>query len=195
MAAPPRLLMIDNVDSFTFMLVDYLRVAGAEVAVSRNDAVGVENAIGGEVDGIVISPGPGRPEEAGCSVAVAAACIAARKPLLGVCLGHQAIALACGGRVERVAPVHGKAAPVRHDESGLFAGLLSPFAATRYHSLAVSIVPEPLLANAWSDEGMVMGLRHRSAPVHGVQFHPESVASEQGAALIAAFVDLVRMGA
>ena len=96
MAAPPRLLMIDNVDSFTFMLVDYLRVAGAEVAVARNDAVGVEQALGDALDGIVISPGPGRPEEAGCSVAVAAACMTARKPLLGVCLGHQAIALACG---------------------------------------------------------------------------------------------------
>jgi len=195
MAAPPRLLMIDNVDSFTFMLVDYLRVAGAAVAVARNDAVGVEDALGDEIDGVVISPGPGRPEEAGFSVAVAAACIAARKPLLGVCLGHQAIALACGGTVERVAPVHGKAAPVRHDRSGLFAKLPSPFAATRYHSLAVSIVPEPLVANAWSEDRMVMGLRHRSARIHGVQFHPESVASENGGALIAAFVDLVRMGA
>ena len=195
MAAPPRLLMIDNVDSFTFILVDYLRVAGANVRVARNDAVGPAEAFGDEFDGLVISPGPGRPEQAGCSVAVAGACIAARKPLLGVCLGHQAIALACGGRVERVAPIHGKASPVRHDGSGLFAGLPSPFAATRYHSLAVARMPDSLTANAWSDEGMVMGLRHRSAPAHGLQFHPESVASEAGAALIAAFVELARIGA
>jgi len=195
MAAPPRLLMIDNVDSFTFMLVDYLRVAGAEVAVARSDAVGVDEALGDEIDGIVISPGPGRPEDAGCSVAVAAGCIVRRKPLLGVCLGHQAIALACGGTVEQVPPVHGKAAPVRHDGTGLFAGLPSPFGATRYHSLAVGTVARPLVANAWSEDGMVMGLRHGLAPVHGVQFHPESVASEQGAVLIAAFVELVRIGA
>ncbi|MDP9085500.1 MAG: aminodeoxychorismate/anthranilate synthase component II [Pseudomonadota bacterium] len=195
MAAPPRLLMIDNVDSFTFMLVDYLRVAGANVRVARNDAVGPAEAFGDEFDGLVISPGPGRPEQAGCSVAVAGACIAARKPLLGVCLGHQAIALACGGRVERVAPIHGKASPVRHDGSGLFDGLPSPFAATRYHSLAVAGMPDSLAANAWSDEGMVMGLRHRSAPAHGLQFHPESVASEAGPALIAAFVELARIGA
>jgi len=194
MAAPPRLLMIDNVDSFTFMLVDYLRVAGAEVRVARNDVVGDAEALA-EVDGVVISPGPGRPEDAGCSVSVAAACIAAGKPLLGICLGHQAIALASGGTVGRVPPIHGKACSVRHDDSGLFAGLPSPFDATRYHSLAVGVVPDSLVANAWSEDGMVMGLRHRSAPAHGVQFHPESVASEHGAALIAAFVGLVRMGA
>ncbi|MEO7786559.1 MAG: aminodeoxychorismate/anthranilate synthase component II [Sphingomicrobium sp.] len=195
MAAPPRLLMIDNFDSFTFMLVDYLRVAGAEVRVLRNDADGVAVALADGIDGVVISPGPGRPEAAGCSAAVAAACIAAGRPLLGVCLGHQAIALACGGTVERVAPVHGKAGPVRHDGSGLFAGLPSPFAATRYHSLAVAVVPDTLLANAWSEDGMVMGLRHRAVPVHGLQFHPESIASEGGTALVAAFVEVVRIGA
>ncbi|MEO6247189.1 MAG: aminodeoxychorismate/anthranilate synthase component II [Sphingomicrobium sp.] len=195
MAAPPRLLMVDNVDSFTFMLVDYLRVAGAEVRIERSNAIKVEDVLADEIDGIIVSPGPGRPEQAGCSVAVAGACIAAGKPLLGVCLGHQAIALACGGSVERVAPIHGKAGPVRHDDSGLFAGLPSPFVATRYHSLAVCVLPDTLVANAWSEDGMVMGLRHRQAPVHGVQFHPESIASESGGTLIAAFVDMVRFGA
>jgi len=183
----PISLMIDNVDSFTFMLVDYLRVAGAEVRVARNDVVGDAVALA-EVDGVVISPGPGRPEDAGCSVAVAAACIAAAKPLLGICLGHQAIALASGGTVERVPPIHGKACSVRHDGSGLFAGLPSPFDATRYHSLAVGVVPDSLVANAWSEDGMVMGLRHRSAPAHGVQFHPESILTEHGHDLLRNFL-------
>lgn len=195
MAARPRLLMIDNADSFTFMLVDLLRAAGAEVAVARADAITSAEALRAPFDGVLISPGPGRPETAGCSVAVAAACIEARRPLLGVCLGHQAIALACGATVARVAPVHGKALPVHHDGSGLFSGLPSPFAGTRYHSLAVGDLPEALIANAWSGDGTVMGLRHRSAPAHGVQFHPESIVSEQGQALIAAFVDAVRLGA
>ncbi|MEO7379001.1 MAG: aminodeoxychorismate/anthranilate synthase component II [Sphingomicrobium sp.] len=190
MAAGPRLLMIDNVDSFTFMLVDYLRGAGALVDVVRNDQVSVAEALA--VDGVVISPGPGRPEEAGATLAVVAACIAAGTPLLGVCLGHQAIALACGASIERVAPVHGKAAPVRHDGTGLFAGIPSPFAATRYHSLAVRDAPPALLANAWSADGTIMGLRHRDAPAHGVQFHPESIASERGADILRAFVELVR---
>lgn len=190
MAAPPRLLMIDNVDSFTFMLVDYLRGAGALVEVVRNDQVSIAAALA--ADGVVISPGPGRAEEAGASLAIAAACIVAGTPLLGVCLGHQAIALACGARVERVAPVHGKAAAVRHDGTGLFSGLPSPSTATRYHSLAVSDVPPDLVANAWSADGTIMGLRHRRAPAHGVQFHPESVASERGADLLRAFVELVR---
>jgi anthranilate synthase component 2 len=194
-AATPRLLMIDNVDSFTFMLVDTLRVAGAKVRIVRSDAITVEHALSPEFDGIMISPGPGRPEDAGASVAIAAACIEARRPLLGVCLGHQAIAIACGGTVGRVTPVHGKALPVRHDGSGLFAGLPSPFAATRYHSLAVGKMPAPLVANAWSDDGTVMALRHTFAPVHGLQFHPESIASERGTDLIRAFVDMVRIGA
>ena len=116
------------------------------------------------------------------------ACIERRHPLLGVCLGHQAIALACGSAVERTWPVHGKVASVRHDGSGLFAGLPSPFAATRYHSLAVPDPRPPLIANAWSDDGTVMAMRHADAPVHGIQFHPESVASEQGRPLLAAFL-------
>ncbi|WP_347718423.1 gamma-glutamyl-gamma-aminobutyrate hydrolase family protein, partial [Sphingomonas sp.] len=123
--------MIDNVDSFTFMLVDYLRQLGAEVRVERSDAIGVEQALELGRDAIMISPGPGRPEDAGISVQLAATCIARRHPLLGICLGHQAIALACGSSVERTPPVHGKVATVRHDGSGLFAGIPSPFAATR----------------------------------------------------------------
>ena len=183
-----RILALDNYDSFTFTLVDYLIGAGADVSVLRNDALTVGEALAGPYDGIMISPGPGTPAAAGISVALAAACIAERRPLLGVCLGHQAIAEACGHPVARVAPVHGKVAQVTHDGSGLFAGLPSPMAATRYHSLAVDAVAAPLVANAWSEDGVVMGLRHADAPVHGLQFHPESVASEQGRALIAAFV-------
>jgi anthranilate synthase component II len=191
----PRLLLLDNVDSFSFMLADTLRVAGAEVAVERNDAVDVDQALAIGRDGVVISPGPGGPGDAGISVALAAACIATGRPLLGVCLGHQALALACGGAVGRVAPMHGKIATVRHDASGLFAGLPSPFQATRYHSLAASDLSDALLANAWSEDGTVMAMRHATAPAHGIQFHPESVATEHGAALIAAFVALTREGA
>ena len=190
-----RLLLVDNFDSFTHMLADQLRVAGATVDVVRADVATVVMALGGAYDGVVISPGPGRSEDAGESIAIAAACIAARQPLLGVCLGHQAIALACGDTVGRVAPIHGKVANVRHDGSGLFTNLSSPFAATRYHSLAVVSVAAPLVANAWSEDGMVMALRHADAPAHGVQFHPESVASEAGPALLAAFVGVVRAGA
>ena len=185
----PRILVVDNVDSFTFMLVDYLLALGAEVAVKRNDAISVGEAIGSGSDGILISPGPGTPEQAGISVALAAACVEQHVPLLGVCLGHQAIAIACHSYVERTEPIHGKVARVRHDGTGLFAGLPSPFAATRYHSLAVPDPKPPLVANAWSDDGTVMAMRHEAAPVHGIQFHPESVASEQGKALLSAFLN------
>ena len=189
---PPRLLLIDNVDSFTFMLADYLRAAGAEVEVERNDSIDVGQALDLGRDGIVISPGPGAPREAGISVALAAACIAQRRPLLGVCLGHQALALACGGEVGRTPPMHGKIAEVRHDGSGLFAGLPSPMAATRYHSLAATALPEALIANAWSEDGTVMAMRHSDAPTHGVQFHPESIASEHGKHLLGAFLQICR---
>jgi len=188
-------LVVDNVDSFTFMLVDYLAALGADVAVKRNDALTAGEAIASGADGILISPGPGRPEDAGISVALAAACIERKQPLLGVCLGHQAIAMACGSTVERTYPVHGKIAQVRHDGSGLFKGLPSPFAATRYHSLAVPEPLPPLIANAWSDDGTVMAVRHVAAPVHGIQFHPESVASEQGRPLLAAFLAACRLPA
>ena len=191
----PAILVLDNVDSFTFMLVDYLRTAGAEVVVARHDALSVAEALDQGRDGILISPGPGTPEAAGISVDLAGACVAGRRPLLGVCLGHQALAIACGGSVARTAPVHGKVAAVRHDGSGLFTGLPSPMAATRYHSLAVFDPPAPLIANAWSEDGTVMGMRHPGASAHGIQFHPESIASEHGAALLGAFVRICAQGA
>ncbi len=191
----PRILVLDNVDSFTFMLVDYLVAIGADVRVERNDAIHVDQALALGRDGILISPGPGAPQDAGISVTLAKACIEQRHPLLGVCLGHQAIALACGSAVERTWPVHGKVASVRHDSSGLFAGLPSPFAATRYHSLAVPDPQPPLIANAWSEDGTVMAMRHQNAAVHGVQFHPESVASEQGRALLSAFLQICHVTA
>ena len=186
----PRILVIDNVDSFTFMLVDYLVALGADVAVKRNDALTAGEAIASGSDGILISPGPGTPGQAGISIELAKACIERRRPLLGVCLGHQAIAAACGSSVERTHPVHGKVAKVRHDGSGLFAGLPSPFAATRYHSLAVPDPLPPLFANAWSEDGTVMAVRHADAPVHGIQFHPESIGSEHGHTLLGRFLAL-----
>lgn len=195
MTAAPRILVVDNVDSFTFMLVDYLEALGAEVAVKRNDALTVDEAIGSGADGILISPGPGTPEDAGISVGLARACIERRHPLLGVCLGHQAIAVACGSTVDRTWPVHGKVASIRHDGNGLFEGLPSPFEATRYHSLAVPNPRPPLIANAWSDDGTVMAMRHAGAPVHGIQFHPESVASQQGRPLLSAFLAMCRVTA
>ncbi len=187
---PLHILVLDNVDSFTFMLVDYLITAGAKVSVERNDALTVAAALDIGRDGILISPGPGAPENAGISVALASACVTLRRPLLGVCLGHQALGLAFGAQVVRTPPVHGKIASLRHDGSGLFAAIASPIAATRYHSLAVIDLPPALVANAWSDDGTVMAMRHADAPAHGVQFHPESVATTAGALLIAAFVRL-----
>ena len=186
----PRILVVDNFDSFTFMLVDYLVSLGAEVAVKRNDALTVDEALESGSHGLLISPGPGSPEAAGISVALAARCVERNLPLLGVCLGHQAIAIACGSAVERTHPIHGKVAKVRHDGTGLFAGLASPFSATRYHSLAVPDPRPPLAPNAWSDDGIVMAMRHETAPVHGVQFHPESVASEHGRAILSAFMEI-----
>jgi len=187
---PVHILAIDNYDSFTFTLVDYLRVAGAEVNVRRNDVCSAREALAGPFDGFLISPGPGRPEDAGISVDLALGCIETVRPLLGVCLGHQAIALACGQKVDRVPPMHGKVANISHDSSGPFARLPSPFPATRYHSLAVGAPAPPLIANAWSEDGVVMAMRHEHAPVHGLQFHPESIASEHGHALLGAFVRL-----
>ncbi len=186
----PSILAIDNYDSFTFTLVDYLRSLGASVTVEKNDTVTCREALGGPFDAFLISPGPGTPEQSGISVAFAAACIEARRPLLGICLGHQAIALACGSEVERVPPVHGKAATIRHDGSGLFEGLPSPLAATRYHSLAVPDVQPPLIANAWSADGLPMAMRHAQAPAHGIQFHPESIGSEHGHAMLGRFLAL-----
>lgn len=186
----PSILVVDNFDSFTFTLVDYLRQLGASVRVVRSDELSAAEALGSDADGFLVSPGPGRPEQAGVSVDLARACMAEKRPLLGVCLGQQAIAVGCGLEVAKVAPVHGKAVDLRHDGSGLFAGLPSPFQVTRYHSLAVERVALPLMANAWSGDGTIQGLRHATAPVHGVQFHPESIASEHGLALLQAFVGI-----
>ena len=186
----PAILVLDNYDSFTFTLVDYLRSLSASVHVARSDAIEVHEALARGDDGILVSPGPGTPEQAGISVALAQAAVAARRPYLGICLGHQALALACGSTVSRVDPVHGKVAQLTHDGSGLFANLPSPMAATRYHSLAVPEPAPPLIANAWSENGLVMAIRHADAPAHGLQFHPESVASEHGRALLGAFLAL-----
>ena len=163
------------------------------VRVVRNDELSAAEALASGADGILISPGPGDPDGAGVSLALVAACAQARRPLLGVCLGHQAIGQHFGGKVVRTTPVHGKTGPITHDGSGLFAGLPCPFTAARYHSLAVApaSVPSALIVNATAADATVQGLRHRELPIHGVQFHPESVASEHGHAMLANFVSLV----
>lgn len=188
-----RILVIDNYDSFTWNLVHYLMELGAEVEVVRNDALSAGQAISSGADAFLISPGPKTPDEAGISLDLVAACAAAAKPLLGVCLGHQAIGQHFGGRVVRGGLMHGKTSPVQHDGSGLFAGLPSPFTATRYHSLIVDEIPEALVANASADDGSIMGFRHASLPIHGVQFHPESIATEHGHAMLANFMALAGM--
>ncbi|HEX8622807.1 MAG TPA: aminodeoxychorismate/anthranilate synthase component II [Allosphingosinicella sp.] len=190
MQAGPRILVLDNYDSFTWNIVHYLREAGAEVRVERNDSITAAEALASGADGFLVSPGPGRPEQAGESLALVAACAAAGRPLLGICLGHQAIAIHFGGEVVGAGQVmHGKTCAVRHDGSGLFEGIPSPFSAARYHSLTVApaSVPGCLAVNAEGEDSTVQGLRHRTLPIHGVQFHPESVASEQGHELMANF--------
>ena len=184
-----RVLALDNRDSFTFTLVDYLRQAGADVHVHRSDSICVAEALQIGRDGIMVSPGPGRPEDAGISVSLAREAVAVGRPFLGICLGHQALALACGSIVERVDPVHGKTASVSQEGSGLFADLPSPFDATRYHSLAVTEVLAPLRPSAWNADGLCMALHHEDAPAWGIQFHPESIASRHGHALLRAFVE------
>lgn len=187
------ILVIDNYDSFTFNLVHYLMELGAEVDVVRNDAVTASEAIASGAKGFLISPGPCTPNEAGISLDLVAACAQAAKPLLGVCLGHQAIGQHFGGHVTRGGLMHGKTSPVSHDSSGLFAGIPSPFIATRYHSLIVEDIPEELIVNATSDDTLVMGFRHETLPIHGVQFHPESIATEHGHALLANFLRICGM--
>lgn len=184
------ILLIDNYDSFTWNLVHYLMELGAEVEVVRNDAMSAGQALSSGAEAFVISPGPCTPTEAGVSLDLVAAAADAGRPLLGVCLGHQAIGQHFGGKVERGGLMHGKTSPVTHDDSGLFAGLPSPFTATRYHSLVVNDVPDALIVNARSDDGMVMGFRHATLPIHGVQFHPESIATEHGHAMLANFLTL-----
>lgn len=185
------ILVIDNYDSFTWNLVHYLQMMGAEVEVVRNDAMSVGQALSTGAQGFLISPGPCTPNEAGISLDLVAGCVEAGKPLLGVCLGHQAIGQHFGGKVVRARQLmHGKTSPVSHDGTGLFAGLPSPFTATRYHSLVVEDIPQELIVNATADDATVMGFRHATLPVHGVQFHPESIATEHGHAMLANFMRL-----
>ncbi len=192
------ILLIDNYDSFTFNLVHFLGDLGAECEVVRNDALTVDEALARAPDAIVISPGPCTPSEAGiCLDLIEAA--AGRVPILGVCLGHQAIGQVFGGNVIRApAPMHGKVGPVTHIDSDVFAGLPSPFNATRYHSLIVEAetLPDQLEPTAWTENGaeakIIMGMRHRTLPIFGVQFHPESIASEHGHALLGNFLAIAR---
>jgi anthranilate synthase component II len=183
-------LLIDNYDSFTYNLWHYLGELGAEVLVRRNDRISVEDALAMRPQGIIISPGPSDPDHAGICLELVRR--AGAIPLLGVCLGHQAIGQAFGGKVIRApVPMHGKVSEIRHEGSGVFAGLPSPFAATRYHSLIVerANLPAALAVTAETD-GLIMGLAHRERPVHGVQFHPESIASEKGHDLLRNFLTL-----
>ncbi len=184
------ILVVDNYDSFTWNLVHYVMELGVEVRVERNDALTAAEALASGAEAILISPGPCTPTEAGISLDLVAACAEARRPLLGVCLGHQAIGQHFGGKVVRGGLMHGKTCPVEHDGTGVFARLPSPFTATRYHSLIVTDVPDMLAVNATAGDASVMGLRHRELPIHGVQFHPESIATEHGHDLIANFLAL-----
>ncbi len=192
------ILVIDNYDSFTWNLVHYLMELGAEVEVVRNDHMSAGQALSSGAEAFLISPGPKTPNEAGVSLDLVAACADAGKPLLGVCLGHQTIGQHFGGRVARGGLMHGKTSAVTHDGSGLFTGLPSPFRATRYHSLIVEDIPDSLIVNATSDTigvegGHVMGFRHATLPIHGVQFHPESIATEHGHAMLANFMRIAGM--
>ncbi|MDT0575482.1 aminodeoxychorismate/anthranilate synthase component II [Croceicoccus sp. F390] len=196
------ILVIDNYDSFTWNLVHYLMELGAKVEVARNDALSASDAIATGAEGFLLSPGPCTPDEAGISLDLVAACAQSGRPLLGVCLGHQAIGQHFGGIVRRGGLMHGKTSLVTHDASGVFAGLPSPFAATRYHSLVVEDVPSCLHVNARTPrsdgtdgdaldgDAHVMGFRHTDLPIHGVQFHPESIATEHGHAVLANFLGI-----
>jgi para-aminobenzoate synthetase component 2 len=185
-----KILVVDNYDSFVFNLVQYLQQLGAEVVVKRNDEVNAESING--FDGVLLSPGPGTPEDAGACIEIVNAAIQKQKPLLGVCLGHQAIGAALGGKVSRAPELlHGKTSQVQHQNEGVFKDLKSPFRATRYHSLAIETpsVPEELLVTATTDTGVIMGVKHKSAPIEGVQFHPESVLTEGGHRLLANWLE------
>jgi anthranilate synthase component II len=186
------IVLIDNYDSFAFNLVHYLGELGAEVRVHRNDKITSTAVVAADPDAIVLSPGPCTPKEAGvCLDLIAAVC--AKIPILGVCLGHQAIGDAFGGIVVRApTPVHGKLSLIRHDGTGIFRGIKAPFQATRYHSLVVErgSLPEVLAVTADTEDGLIMGLAHRRLPVHGVQFHPESIASDHGHLMLKNFLDI-----
>jgi len=186
------LLLVDNYDSFTYNLYQYLGELGAQTRVVRNDELTAEQVLALQPERIVISPGPGTPDQAGISLELIRHA-AGRVPLLGVCLGHQALGQAFGGRVVRApTPMHGKTSPIHHDGRTVFAGLPDPFIATRYHSLVVDrgSVPECLEVSAWTADGIVMGLRHRGLPLEGVQFHPESILTAAGKDLLRNFLKL-----
>jgi len=190
-----RVTLIDNYDSFTFNLVHFLGELGAEVGVWRNDARGVEETLADEADAIVLSPGPCTPNEAGICLDLVRAAAERKTPVLGVCLGHQAIGQVFGGKVVRApTPMHGKISRVSHNAKGLFRGVNGPFQATRYHSLVVerATAPDDLEVTAETDDGLIMAMSHRTLPVHGVQFHPESIASEHGKTILKNFLDLAR---
>jgi anthranilate synthase component 2 len=192
------LLLIDNYDSFTYNLVHYVGSLGAEIVIRRNDALNVQEAMAMKPAGILLSPGPCDPDQAGICLALTAAAAETRTPLLGVCLGHQTIGQAFGGKVVQADEiVHGKMGEIRHDGEGVFAGLPSPFAATRYHSLVVDrdSLPDSLKITAALTNGTIMGLQHRDLPIHGVQFHPESIRSEHGHALLQNFLNEMKVPA
>jgi anthranilate synthase component 2 len=192
------LLLIDNYDSFTYNLVHYLGELGADVLVKRNDALDVQSAMALRPEMIVLSPGPCDPDQAGICLPLVMAAAEAKIPLLGVCLGHQTIGQAFGGRVVRCHEiVHGKMGAMHHNGKGVFRGLPSPFLATRYHSLVVEreTLPECLEVTAWLEDGTIMGLRHKTLPIEGVQFHPESIASEHGHQLLKNFLDSAMVSA
>ncbi len=194
----PMLLLIDNYDSFTYNLVHYLGELGAEVKVARNDALNVQEAMALNPAGILLSPGPSDPDHAGICLALTAAAAETGTPLMGVCLGHQTIGQAFGGRVvQHDQIVHGKMGIMHHTGRGVFAGLPTPFEATRYHSLVVArdTLPDCLEVTAALEDGTIMGLSHRDLPIHGVQFHPESIASQHGHALLKNFVDVLKVTA
>lgn len=187
------ILVIDNYDSFTFNLVHYLMELGAQVRVERNDKISVNDAMNSGAAAFLISPGPCTPNEAGISLDLVAACAAAKKPLLGVCLGHQSIGQHFGAKVVQGGLMHGKTSPITHDGSGLFANIPSPYTATRYHSLIVRDIPTCLKITATADDDSVMGYAHESLPIHSVQFHPESIATEHGHQLLANFMRIAGM--
>ena len=192
------LLLIDNYDSFTYNLVHYLGTLGADVVVHRNDKLTVAEALALRPAGILLSPGPCDPDQAGICLELTQAAAEARIPLLGVCLGHQTLGQAFGGKVVRAGDiVHGKMGQMHHDGSGVFAGLPSPFAATRYHSLIVErdSLPDALRVTAQLEDGTIMGLQHRDLPLHGVQFHPESIRSEHGHAMLQNFLNEMKVPA
>jgi para-aminobenzoate synthetase component 2 len=191
MSDPTRVLVIDNYDSFVFTIVGYLEQLGAECTVVRNDAIAA--ADGADFDGVLVSPGPGTPEEAGVSMAMIEACGERSQPMLGVCLGHQALGVVAGGVVGRAPELlHGKTSLVHHESAGVLAGLPTPFTATRYHSLTIDppTLPESLVSTGHTKSGIIMAVQHRELPLHGVQFHPESVLTQGGHRLLANWLEV-----